>query len=189
MRATAPGLILIVLLVTGCGTTVSTTLSSIGDSVSTAPTTGSPGSAIDPLIGTWTRVNSCTAFLTALKAAGLGDLAPEWLGGGNYFANASDINPDDQCAGAREVKHSHFFTASGQFGSLDENGAQVDDATYQLVDASTIAFGAVLVHFNISADDKLSFEVVMPDPCVGACREDHAWAISAFYPGEFERTK
>ena len=32
------------------------------------------------------------------------------------------------------LRHSHFFTADGQFGSRDQDGSQVDDGTYRIVD-------------------------------------------------------
>jgi TolB protein len=56
-----------------------------------------------------------------------------------------------------------------------------------MLDNRTITFlpgGDVTVHFNIEGDT-LMFEVVVPEPCVGSCREATAWALSAFYPGPF----
>jgi hypothetical protein len=37
------------------------------------------------------------------------------------------------CRGASARSHAHFFTKDGEFGSLDENGNQVDDGTYRVV--------------------------------------------------------
>jgi hypothetical protein len=58
-----------------------------------------------------------------------------------------------------------------------------------MVDDHTITFlpaGDVTVYFYIEGET-LMFEVVVPDPCVGSCREATAWALSAFYPRPFQR--
>ena len=143
---------------------------------------------VSPLVGEWQRVNSCASFVQAFKEAGLIDLAPEFLVGGGYFTSLDQIDNTDLCKGATEVVHSHFFTANGGFGSRDENRHQVDDGSYRMVDDRTITFPSsdVTVHFSIE-DDTLMFEVVVPDPCVGSCRKATAWALSAFYPGPFQR--
>ena len=153
------------------------------------PTTSATEVPVSPLVGTWQRVNSCASFVQAFKEAGIIDLAPEWLVGGGYFTSLDQIDNTDLCKGATEVLHSHFCTADGKFGSRDEKGRQVDDGRYKMVDDRTFTFlpgGDVTVHFNIEGDT-LRFEVVVPDPCVGNCREATAWALSAFYPGPFER--
>lgn len=153
-----------------------------------APTTSATEVPVSPLVGTWQRVNSCASFVQAFKEAGLIDLAPEWLVGGGYFTSLDQIDSTDLCKGATEVLHSHFFTASGGFGSYDEKGRQVDNGSYQIVDNRTITFPSsdVTVHFSIEGDT-LMFEVVVPEPCVGSCPEANAWALSAFYPGPFQR--
>jgi len=155
------------------------------------PTTSATEVPVSPLVGEWQRVNSCASFVQAFKEAGLIDLAPEWLVG-NYFTSMEQIDDADICKGATEVLHSHFFTANGGFGSRDEKGRQVDDGSYQIVDDRTITFPQedgglpITVHFSIEGDT-LMFEVVVPDPCVGSCRNNTAWALSAFYPGPFQR--
>jgi hypothetical protein len=141
------------------------------------------------LVGEWQRVNSCTSFVQAFNDSGLIDLAPEWLVGAGYFTSLDQIDSTDLCKGATEVVHSHFFTADAKFGSHDEKGRQVDDGRYQMVDDHTITFlpaGDVTVYFYIEGET-LMFEVVVPDPCVGSCREATAWALSAFYPRPFQR--
>ena len=151
------------------------------------PTTSATEVPVSPLVGEWQRVNSCASFVQAFKEAGLIDLAPEWLVG-NYFTSLDQIDGTDLCKGATEVLHSHFFTANGGFGSHDEKGRQVDDGSYLLVDDRTITFPSsdVTVHFSIEGDTVL-FEVVIPNPCEGTCRDNTAWALSAFYPGPFQR--
>jgi hypothetical protein len=165
-------LVITALFVVACGATPS-------------PATEVP---VSPLVGTWQRVNSCASFVQAFKEAGLIDLAPEWLVGGGYFTSLDQIDSTDLCKGATEVLHSHFFTVDGGFGSHDEKGRQVDDGSYQIVDERTITFPSsdVTVHFSIEGNTVM-FEVVVPDPCVSSCRNNTAWALSAFYPGPFQR--
>ena len=192
------GIIAAVLVVVACGSqsTLPAASSAPASATSTAAApsqteAASSTAAASPLVGTWTRVNDCAAFVGALEEADLADLAPGWLVGAGYFASEADIDLDDPCAGATEVEHSHFFTADGEFGSFDENGAQVDDGRFELVDEDTMAVGEgqLLVDFAVRPDgNTLSFTVPLPEPCEGPCRDDYAWAISAFYPGEFERT-
>ena len=153
-----------------------------------APTTSATEAPVSPLVGEWQRVNSCASVVQAFKEVGFIDLAPEMLVGGGYFTSLDQIDSTDFCKGATEVVHSHFFTANGGFGSHDEKGRQVDDGSYQIVDNRSIVFppNDVTVHFSIE-DEALMFEVVVPDPCLGSCRVETAWALSAFYPGPFQR--
>jgi hypothetical protein len=103
-------------------------------------TTSATEVPVSPLVGTWQRVNSCASFVQAFKEAGLIELAPEWLVGAGYFTSLDQIDNTDLCKGATEVRHSHFFTANGGFGSHDETGRQVDDGNYRMVDDRTIIF-------------------------------------------------
>jgi hypothetical protein len=152
--------------------------------------------ARNPLVGTWRRVNSCRRFVRALEDAGIKDQLHEWLVGGGYFDDSSQIDDVHPCRGAKEVEHSHFFTESGRFGSHDETGAQVDDGDYEIVDKTTVTFpshvrefgGEITVHYRVEGKT-LNFAVVVPAACTGDCRLATAWAISAFYPGPFERVE
>jgi hypothetical protein len=153
----------------------------------------SPGPAMgptNPLIGNWQRTNSCSAFVRAMRHADLGRGMSEWLVGAGYFRSARQIDPARPCRHARNVKHSHFFTAAGGFGSRDEKGNQVDDGDYEFIARQTLAFPShakefghkVKVHYRIKRG-KLRFSVVVPHPCKGKCRDVTGWAISAFYAG------
>jgi hypothetical protein len=156
------------------------------------PATGAAAShrAANPLVGVWHRANSCDALVRALTKAGLHSFVRETLVGAGYFADASQISASQPCHGARNVKHSHFFTASGGFGSYDEKGAQVDDGDYKIIAPHTLVFPSharefghkVTVHYRIG-NGKLTFSVVVPRRCAGKCRGATAWAISAFYRG------
>jgi hypothetical protein len=152
------------------------------------------GASTKSLVGTWQRTNSCTAFVKAMRRAGISrKVMREWLIGAGYFRSARVIARIDSarpCKGARNVKHSHFFTRAGGFGSYDENGGQVDDGNYKIVAPHTLVFPShatefghkIKVHYRIRAG-KLRFSVVVPHPCASKCQNVLGWALSAFYPG------
>jgi hypothetical protein len=143
-----------------------------------------------------------------MRAAGLIDLVGtvdgKWMGGGAE-GTGTDPAAADYCRGAKGIEHSHFFTAAGRFGSYGLNGQQVDDGTYELRGDDAIVFDSITVHYRIDATDHLSFlDVTAPDCAAGTgssmplrsgegvvgdgtCRGNHAWAISAFYPGAYDR--
>ena len=122
-----------------------------------------------------------------------------WHRSGSSAAGTSsagaDIDDARPCRGATEVEHSHIFTEDGRFGSYDQNGEQVDHGDYTILDDTTLTFpthakelgGDITVRYRVQ-EDPLDLEVVPPDPCTGGCRLSTAWAISAFYPGAFERS-
>ena len=59
---------------------------------------------------------------------------------GDYFPNQSPqdlAKKKNLCQGAKPQIHAHFFTSDGKFGSIDQNGQQVDNGTYQ-VSGSTL---------------------------------------------------
>jgi hypothetical protein len=178
---------------------------------STSPTgaqpSSSPTTVANPLFGTWRRTGSCTAFVGAMDAAGLIDLIgtidDKWMAGG-ITPVGTDPTAAGYCIGATAVVHSHFFTPDGRFGSYDENGQQVDDGTYKLRGDDEIVFGnKIVVTYRIDATDHLSYLAVSSADCsageassapagssgvgVGTCRWIHGWAISAFYPGLYDR--
>jgi hypothetical protein len=101
-----------------------------------------------------------------------------------------EADPSDLCANARPPEeHSHFFTADGQFGSLDAEGNQVDASTYVIVDQDTLSIGSagapsgVLVDYAVEGDSA-TFKVTIPDDCAADCLEAYAGALSAFYDGD-----
>jgi hypothetical protein len=94
-------------------------------------------------------------------------------------------DPAHPCAGAVSRRHAHFFTKDGLFGSLDWNGEQVDDGTYEVVDENTFVISKEFpdVTFNFAVrGDAITFEPVIPD-CSPGCFEA-AWSVSVAYPGE-----
>jgi hypothetical protein len=93
-------------------------------------------------------------------------------------------------------EHDHFFTADGAFGSHDQNGEEVDDGDFEVVDADTVSFpshaeefgydGDLVVDYTVSGD-RVMFVVPVPDPCEQECADAYAWALSAFASGAWER--
>jgi hypothetical protein len=89
-----------------------------------------------PLVGTWQRTTTCVELAAALGKAGLQKWVLEQVAGNGFIPGvrtpdqvADRTNP---CKGAVPRKHSHFFTRSGAFGSLDWRGQPVEDGTYRL---------------------------------------------------------
>ena len=93
-------------------------------------------------------------------------------------------DPEHPCVGAIEVKHSHFFTAAGEFGSRDSIGTRVDDGTWRLSDSDTIVIGDVPFDFTIEND---ALRLVPLD--VGTCPTgttewcEEAWKLMVAMPG------
>jgi hypothetical protein len=148
------------------------------------------GTSTGEITGTWTRLQSCEEQLAAFKAAGLDDQAGTMVVG-NWVGENETRAPGYECAGARAPEeHSHFFTTTGMFGSIDANGVQVDDGDYVLVDGDTLAFpshsqefgyaGQILVDFAF-IEGRATFRVVLPASCADACRVAYGWAMSAFF--------
>ena len=94
-----------------------------------------------PVVGRWQTIRTCQDIVGALQAAGLRPLAPGVVG--EYFPNQTPQQlaaKKNLCKGAKPQAHSHFFTAAGTFGSVDQRGEQVDDGNYQ-VTGSTLKIG------------------------------------------------
>jgi hypothetical protein len=110
-----------------------------------------------PLVGQWQRVTTCSQLVTDLKVAGLGKtVAQAWVGQTSSTGQSS-FKPGSPkptrthpCRGAIARLHSHFFTASGQFGSLDWLGGQVDSGPYRIINSDTVEIGSAKFHFTIS---------------------------------------
>ncbi len=163
---------------------------------SQASASARPSSSV--IVGSWTRVQSCQAMRAAFIKAGLADQVQS-LVVPNFVPQGAAAPSGHECdnAGA-PVAHTHFFTADGRFGSRDQNGQQVDDGDYVLVDDRTLSFpshardfdfaGSILVGFTVTADT-MNFKLQIPDHCEGACRVAYGWALSAFYgPTPFQRS-
>lgn len=156
----------------------------------------SAASVATDLVGSWHRPQTCEEMLAAFEGAGLAESHADWLIG-NFFGGSPAPTGGDVCEGARgPIEHSHFFTASGEFGSHDENGQQVDDGDYFVPEANRLAFPSHATEFRYAGDlavdyaindGILTFDVFQPEPCEGSCRDAYAWALSAFASGPWER--
>jgi hypothetical protein len=197
-RGLVTGLLLAALTV-ACGSaspaTTTPAIPSPTPVASPAATPSAPAEA-NAIVGSWHRPQTCQEMLAAFERARLAESNREFLQG-NFFGGAAGPTTGDPCAGAAgPFEHSHFFTASGGFGSHDEKNAQVDDGDYVVVDPDTLSFpsharefgyaGHVLVDYTISGD-AVTFDVVLPDPCGDQCVKAHAWALSAFASGPWVR--
>ena len=89
-------------------------------------------------------------------------------------------DPAHPCVGSVDRKHSHFFTAEGEFGSRDTKGLQVDDGQYELV-GDAFVIGAVTFHYAITGNDTLMIRPDTPE-CAPSCFEA-GWSIAVAYPG------
>ena len=192
-----PALVLTVGMLAGCGsrdTVGSTPETSTSQSAHTAtPSAEAPAS---DLVGRWEREVTCHELVQDLGAAGLGRLAPyAWLGqtssdGQNSFsAGSPPPTRTHPCTGALPRKHSHFFTSSVQFGSLDWLGGQVDDGQYVVTGHSTVKVGTVTFHYRV-VNNTLRLQPVLTKAMVRHALSrpeefsDAGWAVSVGYPGQ-----
>jgi hypothetical protein len=152
---------------------------------------------VHALVGEWSRTTTCQQRADALEAAGLGRFAAEHAAGDGFVPGVTSVDqledPNHPCNAAVPQKHSHFFTADGLFGSRDAEGDQVDDGIYELVSDDSFVIGkefdgGVTFHYEITADDELFLDPVMPACAEAGCFEAQ-WAIAVAYPGlPWERT-
>src|SRR5262245_61076867 len=150
----------------------------------------SPGSPTieSGIVGTWEREIRCEELVTVLTDAGLEQWVLDLVAGNGFVPGVTTpdeiANPAEPCDGAVPRTHSHVFTEDGLFGSLDWNGEQVDDGTYEVVGDDTLVvskeFPDVTFHFAIDGDT-ITFDPVIPE-CAPECFEA-AWSVSVAYPG------
>jgi hypothetical protein len=156
---------------------------------SSTPTTGASAAPLSPLVGQWELKRTCAMIVRALTRAGLSDLIPQDIGElikgvpENGPLPAS-WDPSYPCSLAKPpIEHSHTFWAGGTFNSYDENGNQVDDGFYTLVDDHAFTMG-ITFHFSTRANT-LKLDVVIPKDCTTKdCRDALAWEFSVAYPGQ-----
>ena len=142
-----------------------------------------------PIVGEWQRDTTCEQRVKAFVDAGLGKYAAESVVGDGLIPGVGDVSelsdPDRPCIGATPVKHGHFFTATGEFGSRDEVGNQVDDGQYRLVGSDSIEIGSFegWVRFRYEVEgDTLRLYPVLPKCARNGCF-DAQWAVSVSYNG------
>jgi hypothetical protein len=129
-------------------------------------------------------------IVSALTSANLTDLialdVPELLKGSVDGALPADYDPAHPCVDALPpTAHSHTFWPNGQFNSYDENGQQVDDGTYTVIDDHTFMIGPTSTFHFSRQGDTITFDVVIPTTCTTqGCRNDLAWAFAVANPGQ-----
>ena len=147
-----------------------------------APTSPSP--VAPAIVGEWQRLQKCSELEQAMTNAGLHDALLESISGDGWIPGVTKVSqikdPTHPCVGSVDRKHSHFFTADGQFGSRDANGQQVDDGQYQVA-GDAFVIGSVTFHYTITDNDTLSITPETPN-CAPSCFEA-GWSIAVAYPG------
>jgi len=147
------------------------------------------GGQVDSIVGRWQQSHTCDQLVSALNALGLAELAPGVVG--DYFPDQTPAQlaaKPDICSGALPQLHSHFFTASGLFGSLDQFQNQVDDGTYVVVDSNTFMIG------DATFDDSIHGGTLTLTPRITSQQRRVAlrhpwefstagWMVAVSYPG------
>jgi hypothetical protein len=147
-------------------------------------------SSPETLVGEWELERDCTEIVEALEEAGLEEFTLEVIAVAEMVPGVVNDptqfeDPNNPCKGALPSKHSHFFTADGEFGSRNEFGEQVDEGTYELVDDDTFVLGENAT-FNYEIDgDTIMFEPVIPADCsTKACHANAVGMVSVAFPGQ-----
>jgi hypothetical protein len=160
----------------------------------------SASSAAAGLAGRWERVTTCQELVSELDQAGLAPLALNAWSGQTSSTGLSSFAPGSPkptrahpCTGALRREHSHFFSQSGQFGSLDWLGGQVDNGPYRIINDNTVYIGSPPIgatfRYRVLRGDTLMLSPVLttamlrqalahPDQFSAAF-----WAVSVAYAG------
>lgn len=167
---------------------------------SQSPTSPRAATPVEGLVGRWERVVRCQELVGELSKAGLGPLALYAWVGQTSSAGQSSFAPGSPkptrahpCTGALAREHSHFFDQSGQFGSLDWLGGQVDNGPYRIIDSNTIRIGSppaeVTFHYRILHGNTLMLTPVLTKAMLRQALADPqkfsaaGWAVSVAYAG------
>jgi hypothetical protein len=155
----------------------------------TASTVASASPSQPAIVGEWVGVHDCERIVALLTGAGLAEFLADAVYGNGLVAGdpqASGLkDPAHPCDGAVQRKHSHFFTASGEFGSKDFNGERVDDGSYTLEGDDVVVINEKRFTYKIKGDE-LSLE---PEPVdisgctTRECRFDATWVLMVAMPG------
>lgn len=184
--AIAAGLLL---LLAGCGGDDKSAAQPASTSAPTETSESTP-SPTATIVGNWQRVTTCDERVTALERAGLGKFAVEHAAGEGWIPGVTSPeqikDPEHPCEGAIPLKHGHYFTEDGLFGSTDDQGDQVDDGTYHVIDEDTIVvekeFGNVTFNYRIQDDGTLLLDPAMPKCTKNGCFAAQ-WAVAVSYLG------
>jgi hypothetical protein len=153
--------------------------------------------AVNPLVGTWSRVTTCAQLVAVLDRTGLEGAVLDSIAGNGFVPGVtrSDQFADSAhpCAGAVPRRHSHVFTAGGRFGSLDWKGNPVDDGTYRIGKNHIVTIGnpdaRVRFHYRIVDGKTLMLTPVLPACAAQTCFAA-VWSVSVAYQGKpWKRTR
>jgi hypothetical protein len=177
------GLVCVALFaVSGCSSSANKS-ATVGPTGSSSAPTSAP-SATSALVGEWQRLQKCSELEKAMIKAGLHGALLETIAGDGWIPGVTKVSQIKDrahpCVGSVDRKHSHFFTADGQFGSRDANGKQVDDGKYQLAGDAFVIDG-VTFHYVITGNDTLSITPEIPK-CAPFCFEA-GWSVAVAFPG------
>lgn len=145
---------------------------------------------VDPIVGEWSRITTCADRVAALTEAGMAKYAVASVVEDGLVQGVGDVseleNPKKPCLGAKPVEHRHFFTQYGEFGSLDQNGNQVDDGTYELPRPGVLVIGTddgpVTFDYAIT-DGSLSFVPRQVPACASHGCFLAQWEVNVTYLG------
>lgn len=149
-----------------------------------------------PIVGRWQQTHECVWLVRALTREHLRRIAPSVVG--DYFPDKTPqqlARKRHLCRGAEPQRHSHFFTRDGRFGSVNQNGEQVDDGTYRSIDARTFRIGNPDVHarFHFEVHRTMQGKVLALKPVITSRMRREAlahplqfsaagWATAVSYP-------
>jgi hypothetical protein len=183
----------VVAVAAGCGGAAGPSAST---AVATSPTavtptaapTGSGSADVPAIVGTWVGTLTCERIVAQLQDAGMESQILPNIVDAALLPGVTDVaqvaDPSNPCVGAVPKEHSHFFTAGGEFGSLDFNGNQVDDGPWSLEGPGTVSISGVPFGFEIVGD-----ELHLTPVDVGTCPADstewceEAWKVMVAMPG------
>lgn len=196
LRWMVPGLVALAVVLAGCAgspgtapTALPRTLASPAASASPSVPAASASPTQAAIVGEWVGFHDCETIVAMLQKAGLEEFLADAVYGNGLVAGdpmASGLkDPSHPCDGAVRRQHSHFFTATGEFGSKDFNGQRVDDGTYTLEGTDVIVINGKRFKYEINGD-ALSLE---PEPVdisactTKECRFDATWVLMVALPG------
>ena len=146
---------------------------------SASPSVRPSPTQVPPLVGDWLGFHNCQRIVDIMTAAGMPEQALMNVADSGTIPGVTTVeqiaDPKNPCVGAVDVAHSHFFTASGLFGSRDSNGQQVDDGHWKIVDANTLDINGTRFGFQVDGD-----ELRMQPVDVGTCPVNGQWCPEAW---------
>jgi hypothetical protein len=155
---------------------------------STATQASTLGNA-SALVGRWQTVRTCQGLMAALTKFHLAPLAPSVVG--DYFPNESPAElakKKSVCTGAKPMLHSHFFARDGKWGSLDQDGNQVDNGSYQVLTANTVKINDGTFRFRVQGRSLLLTPLITAAQKEAALAKPRAfstagWMVAVSYWG------